>query len=55
MTSGGYGYTVGASIAYAYLPEAEPGTKVEVEVEGAWVAGSVVSDPLFDPAGERVR
>lgn len=54
VTSGGYGHTVASSIAYAYL-EAEPGAKVEVEVEGAWVAGSVVSDPLYDPAGERLR
>ncbi|MEU8144182.1 FAD-dependent oxidoreductase [Nonomuraea sp. NPDC048901] len=54
ITSGGHGYTVGSPIAYAYLPVG-PGVKVEVEVEGAWVTGTVVSDPLFDPAGERVR
>ncbi|MEV4834249.1 FAD-dependent oxidoreductase [Nonomuraea sp. NPDC049486] len=54
VTSGGYGYTVGSSIAYAYL-EAEPGTKVEIEVEGTWVPGTVVKEPLWDPAGERVR
>ncbi|MER6947736.1 FAD-dependent oxidoreductase [Nonomuraea sp. NPDC000554] len=54
VTSGGYGYTVESSIAYAYLPVG-PGTKVEIEVEGAWVAGTVVRDPLYDPAGERVR
>lgn len=54
VTSGGYGYTVRSSIAYAYL-EAGPGTKVEIEVEGAWVPGVVVRDPLYDPAGDRVR
>ena len=54
ITSGGHGYTVGSPIAYAYLPVG-PGVKVEVEVEGAWVTGTVVRDPLFDPAGERVR
>ena len=54
VTSGGYGHTVASSIAYAYL-EAEPGAKVEVEVDGAWVAGSGVSDPLYDAAGERLR
>ena len=43
MTSGGYGYTVGASIAYAYLPaeHAAPGTEVAVEIFGEWVAGEV--------------
>jgi glycine cleavage system aminomethyltransferase T/glycine/D-amino acid oxidase-like deaminating enzyme len=57
VTSGGYGYTVARSIAYAYLPApaAEPGTSVEVEIFGEWTAGSVSAEPLFDPEGERVR
>jgi 4-methylaminobutanoate oxidase (formaldehyde-forming) len=56
VTSGGYGYTVGASIAYAYLPaEHDVGTDVAVEIFGTWVEGAVAADPLFDPAGERIR
>jgi glycine cleavage system T protein len=57
VTSGGYGYTVQRSIAYAYLPpdEAQPGTAVEVEIFGRWVEGEVTTEPLFDPQGERVR
>jgi 4-methylaminobutanoate oxidase (formaldehyde-forming) len=57
VTSGGYGYTVERSIAYAYLPaaSAEPGTEVEVEIFGEWVAGEIAAEPLYDPAGERVR
>jgi 4-methylaminobutanoate oxidase (formaldehyde-forming) len=57
VTSGGYGYTVGRSIAYAYLPVAagDPGTKVEVEIFGEWVPGVVAREPLYDPTGERVR
>jgi glycine cleavage system aminomethyltransferase T/glycine/D-amino acid oxidase-like deaminating enzyme len=57
VTTGGYGYTVERSIAYAYLPpdSAEPGTAVEVEIFGSWVAGEVAAEPLFDPKGERVR
>jgi glycine cleavage system aminomethyltransferase T/glycine/D-amino acid oxidase-like deaminating enzyme len=57
VTSGGYGYTVGRSIAYAYLPVAagEPGTKVEVGVFGTWVPGVVTREPLYDPSGDRVR
>jgi 4-methylaminobutanoate oxidase (formaldehyde-forming) len=57
VTSGGYGYTVERSIAYAYLPAAaaETGTPVEVEIFGAWVSGEVVAEPLFDPKGERIR
>ena len=56
VTSGGYGYTVGSSIAYAYLPaEHDVGTDVEVEIFGRWVDGAVAGEPLFDPAGERIR
>ena len=57
VTSGGYGYTLGASIAYAYLPaeHAEAGTQVAVEVFGEWIDGEVRAEPLFDPDGQRVR
>jgi glycine cleavage system aminomethyltransferase T/glycine/D-amino acid oxidase-like deaminating enzyme len=56
VTSGGYGYTVERSIAYAYLPAAvEVGTAIEVDIFGDWVAGEVAREPLFDPKGERVR
>ena len=57
VTTGGYGYTVERSIAYAYLPpeHAEAGTPVEVEIFGEWVAGEVATEPLFDPKGERIR
>jgi glycine cleavage system T protein len=57
VTSGGYGYTVERSIAYAYVPAgtAEPGQPVEVEIFGDWVAGEIAAEPLWDPAGERIR
>jgi 4-methylaminobutanoate oxidase (formaldehyde-forming) len=56
VTSGGYGYTVERSIAYAYLPAAhDVGTAVEVEIFGEWVPGEVAAEPLFDPKGERIR
>jgi glycine cleavage system T protein len=57
VTSGGYGYTVGRSIAYAYLPSDDSGvgTRVEVEIFGTWVAGEVAREPLYDPAGSRLR
>jgi 4-methylaminobutanoate oxidase (formaldehyde-forming) len=57
VTSGGYGYTVERSIAYAYLPtgSSEPGLPVEVEIFGERVAAEVASEPLFDPLGERMR
>ncbi len=57
VTSGGYGYTVERSIAYAYLPAASttPGTRVEAEIFGEWIGGAVAEEPLFDPKGERIR
>jgi 4-methylaminobutanoate oxidase (formaldehyde-forming) len=57
VTSGGYGYTVKRSIAYAYLPAADAaiGTRVAVEIFGDWVEGEVAAEPLIDPEGARVR
>ncbi|MEO8289404.1 MAG: FAD-dependent oxidoreductase, partial [Gaiellaceae bacterium] len=57
VTSGGYGYSVARSIAYAYLPAgaAAPRQAVEVEIFGEWVGGEVVEEPLWDPRGERIK
>jgi 4-methylaminobutanoate oxidase (formaldehyde-forming) len=57
VTSGGYGYAVGASIAYAYVPvaHAAPGTGLAVDIFGEWIAAEVRTEPLYDPKGERVR
>ncbi len=56
VTSGGFGYSVERSIAYAYLPvDVDEGTAVEVDIFGRWVRGDVVPEPVFDPAGRRVR
>ena len=57
VTSGGYGYAVGASIALAYVPVAytEPGTPLAVDIFGEWVPAEVRAEPLYDPRGERVR
>jgi glycine cleavage system aminomethyltransferase T len=56
VTSGGYGYTVERSIAYAYLPaeHSEPGTEVAVEIFGDWVDGEVAREPLWDPERARI-
>jgi glycine cleavage system aminomethyltransferase T/glycine/D-amino acid oxidase-like deaminating enzyme len=57
VTSGGYGYTVERSIAYAYVPAgaAELGQPVEIEIFGQWIAGEVAREPLYDPKGEKIR
>src|SRR4051794_24203628 len=57
VTSGGFGYAVGSSIALAYVPLAhtEPGTQLAVDIFGDWIAAEVRAEPLYDPKGERVR
>ena len=57
VSSGGYGYSVGQSIVYAYLPIecAKEGTQLEIEFFGEQVGATVVKSPLWDPKGERIR
>ncbi|HEY7935609.1 MAG TPA: FAD-dependent oxidoreductase [Candidatus Limnocylindrales bacterium] len=57
VTSGGYGFAVERSIAYAYLPadQAAIGGRGEIEVFGRWIGFEVMAEPLFDPGGERIR
>ncbi len=56
VTSGGYGYAVERSIAYAYLPPAAPiGTRGEIDVFGDWIGFEVMREPLWDPTNARIR
>src|SRR5581483_1271266 len=56
VTSGGYGYAVGRSIAYAFVPrEVAVGDEVEVDIFGTWVGGRITEEPLYDPKGVRIR
>ncbi len=56
VTSGGYGYAVQRSIAYAYLPPAiSIGASVEVDIFGQWVGAEVAAEPLYDPEGARLQ
>ncbi len=57
VTSAAYGYSVGKSIAYAWLPPelAEEGTEVEIQYFGERHGATVSEEPLFDPAMKRMR
>jgi glycine cleavage system aminomethyltransferase T len=57
VTSAAYGYTIGAPIAYAWLPASAsvPGTAVHIEYFGEKVAATVAAEPLFDPQSARMR
>jgi glycine cleavage system aminomethyltransferase T len=57
VTSAAYGYTIGHSIAYAWLPPeiSDEGTRVEIEYFGERLGATVSAEPLFDPEMKRVR
>jgi glycine cleavage system aminomethyltransferase T len=56
VVAGDYGYSVGESIAYAYLPSeyADAGTSVRVLCEGTTYDATVRDEPLFDPGREKI-
>jgi dimethylglycine dehydrogenase len=57
VTSGGFGYRLGKSIALAYLNAevAVPGKQVEVEILGNRRQAVVGREPLYDPDNARLR
>jgi 4-methylaminobutanoate oxidase (formaldehyde-forming) len=57
VASGGFGYSVNESIAYAYLPMeyAKVGTKLQIEYFGEQVGAEVAQAVLWDPKAERIR
>jgi glycine cleavage system aminomethyltransferase T len=57
VTSASYGYSIGRTIAYAWLPAAAsvPGTAVTVEYFGERLPATVAAEPLFDAQMERIR
>jgi dimethylglycine dehydrogenase len=56
-TSGGYGYTVEKSLAFAYVKPAyaEPGTTFEIDVLGEKLQAVILADPAYDPSSARLR
>jgi len=55
VTSGAYGYSVGMSLALAYLSDVTPGQAVDVMILGRPHRGVVLAEPPFDPGGARLR
>ena len=56
-TSGGYAHHTARSLGFAYVePEyAAPGSKFEIDVLGQSRAGTVLSEPVYDPTNDRLR
>jgi glycine cleavage system aminomethyltransferase T len=57
VTSAAFGHTIGAPIAYAWLPAelSVPGTGVEIGYFDRRLTATVAAEPLFDPKHERIR
>lgn len=57
VTSADQGYTIGQSIAYAWLPLelAEPGTTLQIGYFNERLPATVQTEPLFDPDMLRIR
>ncbi len=56
-TSGGYGFTVDKSLAFAYVTadHAEPGTELGVLILGEMKKATVLDGPVFDPSNAELR
>jgi dimethylglycine dehydrogenase len=57
VTSGGYGYTVGKSIALGFVDKAfaAPGTELTTHIVGAERACRVIANSPYDPMGKVMR
>ncbi|MGJ8611283.1 MAG: aminomethyltransferase family protein, partial [Octadecabacter sp.] len=55
VTSGAYGYTVGKSLALGFVKGVAAGAEVDVMVLGRPHKATILSEPPFDPAGQRLR
>jgi glycine cleavage system aminomethyltransferase T len=56
VTSAAFGHTVGAPVAYAWLPaSANEGTRIEIQYFDRRIAATVAAEPLFDPEMKRIR
>jgi glycine cleavage system aminomethyltransferase T len=57
VTSADFGYSLGRSIAYAWVPpeNAGVGDRLEIEYFGRRYPATVTEEPLFDPAMKRMR
>jgi dimethylglycine dehydrogenase len=59
VTSGGYGHHVKASLAQGYVPaalaERTEGGLFQVEILGQRRPARIITEPLFDPEGTRMR
>ena len=56
-TSGAYGHTVKQTVAFTYVESkyAEPGSQFDISILGDRRKATVLAEPAYDPANERLR
>ena len=56
-TSGGYGHRVGKSLGFGYLhpDNSAVGTAVDIDLVGNRRQATLLQDPVYDPANQRLR
>ena len=56
-TSGGYGHTVGKSLAFAYVEPgfAAPNSTFDIEILSKHYRAKVLPEPVYDPKNVRLR
>jgi dimethylglycine dehydrogenase len=57
VTTGGYGHTIGRSIALAYVRRdlSAPDSRLEIEILGERRPAVVAREPIYDPSNARLR
>ncbi len=56
VTSAAFGHTVGAPVAYAWVPSsAKEGTRIEIQYFDRRIAATVAAEPIVDPEMKRIR
>jgi dimethylglycine dehydrogenase len=59
VTSGGFAHFVDKSLAQGYVPKELAGdtdnNAFEIEIIGEMRKATIITEPLFDPKGERMR
>ena len=56
-TSGGYGFRVKKSLAFAYVkPEtAKLGNEFLIDIQGKKIKANIIEEPAFDPTNQRLK
>ena len=56
-TSGGYGHFTQKSLGFGYVDpvNSKPGTALDIDLLGERCRATVLNDPIYDPANERLK